>query len=693
MSDELRHNPDLDALWEEAGKAVEKFAQKTNQAATDLRKNDLLDEAFGVVKKSADATDKETKNLGSKLRVSSELFSRLNNAIQSTVIPQSKAMDRYHAALDSIVSKSSKLGAIGTALGAGPPNPSPRSSSGGIFKFYSAVAALEKLVKRIQAPFGAFSKALSFGAQEVAAEFQHMVGQLKDFGNSVGAGVSKLFATVQPYVAPAITAMAGAFQSVATNVVKFSALAGAAFGGAATNIGAAVGASLGALASALGSTSAGVARGGAALCGALGSAAKFSGIKLAGSMTWLGDKIIALGGGILGNVLSSIQSVSSGGQSGHGAGGLKTGSEAVGALGGIFQSVAAMVAGPMAKIGGALIGGAESIGQFVGALNPGIMVQFNRVLQDLNAVIGTALEPIMQAIVPLLQEVADVVLPIAQKFAAILRPFMEAIAPLVSAFISLAATVMDAMMPVLDMLATALGGLAKMFTVIVDYWTKIFRAFVELAGALFKGLTGMDFADANKGLKQLFDDFASGMKKIASTMILVAAMIAKQFGATSFIDGLIKAHQKKPEGQAVGLAAAQNPAFKSIESLGRDLSLQAAIATSGAQPQRKIEDVGIDMLAELKKINEGKATLEDVLKNLPEILKSIPKALDALPGQMAEALKNLGVQARQAVGNVVVNEIKREWEKPALQKVLEFVPLIRVTNIGMRVAGYNGFGG
>ncbi len=530
------------------------------------------------------------------------------------------------------------------------PEPLPRGASDGLFRFYTEVLILENAIDDISIAMRAVGSKIAAGVNEVVAEFKHTAGQLQDFFAPSVEIVSKVFATIQPHITSSLSLMNSAFQATAITVAKFGAMVGDAFGSVSVAAGGAMVASISALASALGAVASNVARFGASLGSSFVNVAKLSGLKFAESLTWLGDKIIAFGGALMGKVASSFQSVAGGGQGGHGAGGIETGSKAIGSIGGVLQSAVAMITTPMATLAGGLIAGGESIGQFVGALNPGLMIQFQRTLQDLYAVVGTALEPVMQAIVPLLQEVGNTLYPIAKQFAEVLKPFLEAAAELTESLVKISGTVMEALLPLIDVLATTLGGLAKIVAAVVDFGRSLIAGLTELMGALYKSIFGINLFDATKGFRELLDEFAVGVRKTLNALLLMAAMVAKFFGADSFIKGLIEANKPKPQGQAVGLAAAQNPSYQSIESLGKQMALQAAIATAGVGKGKKNQDeLAADMLKQLEDINNGNGDINKVLAGLPQTLQDLPTAIkDAI----VEALKFVGVKGKAAAEEV-----------------------------------------
>lgn len=373
-----------------------------------------------------------------------------------------------------------------------------------------------------------------------------------------------------------------------------------------------------------------------------------------------------------------------------------------------FAAVASATVGPI--IG--MVGLANSISSFVETVNPGLVQQLNMTMRDMTAVIGTALNPVLQGLVPMIRQFADTLLPAARAVVAPLQRMMAAVAPLVSVYSRLFGVLMDALMPVVELIANVFEMFAPVLTTIANTFgmlvqalrpameilTSILQPILQLSaavsqvtGALMQivvaaimpvisvvqmllnmfldlvmvGLqplldvaTGLSqivaaVADAYRvlmsgfmalagslgsmfgGMKDWAKDgiqgLVSGFKQFVNYMILTAAKIAKFFGANSFVQGMIDSMKPKKE-DSTGLAAAQNPQYKSIEALGKDLALQAAVATGGGEAKKDPQE---DMLKELQKISQSDMTLADLLA--------------ALPGKIAEALKNGAWNAAKSV--------------------------------------------
>lgn len=273
----------------------------------------------------------------------------------------------------------------------------------------------------------------------------------------------------------------------------------------------------------------------------------------------------------------------------------------------------------------------NSIGKFVSAINPGLMQIFNQTMQSLNATIGVALEPVMQALIPVVQGVADAMLPLMRQLAPIIGVVTKSFEIVAQKMIDGFAAIFQALMPVIDIVGKMVGvfaqivgtGIATVLQLVASLLEDLVSALTEL---LAKSL-GVDVKDAADALVRAF-------QQLVRNVVLVAAKLMMMVGFTKGVDALIKAVSgagAKRE-SAVGLAVAQNPQFKSIEEVGRGVQ-QAAFAASimGGKKEMKTEDYLAGITDQLKDIRAG--------IGVEELKKEIIETLTALPTKMVKAIK------------------------------------------------------
>jgi hypothetical protein len=322
----------------------------------------------------------------------------------------------------------------------------------------------------------------------------------------------------------------------------------------------------------------------------------------------------------------------------------KAGGAAVGAAtGGMAAGAAALAAAPVAFLE-MVQGLASKIGSFVDAVNPGIMVQLDMATRDLTAVIGTALAPIMQAIVPIIKDFASALLPVARLVAETFGRIIESLQPAIDAITEIFFIAAATLMPIVEMVGDIFTTIAPIFTALAAVAKAIWLAFGTLVTALvgiMRDLFGFNVGDALK-------DFAEGvqvaMNNLVTVLVRGIASLMKFFGFTSALSNLTKFFKglAAPKASAEGIAAAQNAQVKSIESVGRDAALAAVIASvvPGGKAGKKPEDFYADMVAELEGIGGNGTDLVAAINALPAKIASSVASL--IPKPVKSAVQAVG---------------------------------------------------
>ena len=331
-----------------------------------------------------------------------------------------------------------------------------------------------------------------------------------------------------------------------------------------------------------------------------------------------------------------------------GGGGIKAVAKASGvaigaATGGMAAGAAALAAAPVAFLE-MVQGLAGKIGSFVDAVNPGIMVQLDMATRDLTAVIGTALAPIMQAIVPIIKDFASALLPVARLVAETFGRIIESLQPAIDAITEIFFIAAATLMPIVEMVGDIFTTIAPIFTALAAVAKAIWLAFGTLVTALvgiMRDLFGFNVGDVLK-------DFAEGVQVAMNNLIAVLvrgiASLLKFFGFTSALSNLTKFFKglAAPKASAEGIAAAQNAQVKSIESVGRDAALAAVIASvvPGGKAGKKPEDFYADMVAELEGIGGNGTDLVAAINALPAKIASSVASL--IPKPVKSAVQAVG---------------------------------------------------
>lgn len=320
---------------------------------------------------------------------------------------------------------------------------------------------------------------------------------------------------------------------------------------------------------------------------------------------------------------------------------------ALGALGtalGAAAGVAAIFTAAVVGAAAAVVGAIFVARHFVEAFDPSTVLAFDSILQDLTAVVGSVLTPVVSeatrvihAFASSLYSAASNVLPAvrvaAKAFADVLLTAMPivsawagyvgAVAPL---FADLARSMADYLMPAVRGLATAMVG-----------WVEVIKAVLKSVLVPLAAIFGN-----TKSLGQAF-----GM-----LVVVLSAVIFRLLGMAGATDAMIASLQDGGgKRDAMGLAAAKNARLTGIETLGRE-TLQRAFTTSGRAGQEggDVDDQQFrNELAAMAKKIQG----TDLATTITAAIRAaigIPTPQQAL-GKAKNALENFPGHAVFAPGN------------------------------------------
>ncbi|WP_171473809.1 hypothetical protein [Frigoriglobus tundricola] len=359
----------------------------------------------------------------------------------------------------------------------------------------------------------------------------------------------------------------------------------------------------------------------------------------------------------------------------------KKADEAAGAslgLGGVLSVAAGAVAAVVAGLSAAF----DVTKQWAGALEPGLIQQFDQAMRNVQATLGQAftgifdqginflgklagfINPVMQQLKPVIDELTNTAIknmtgsiriavtqfaalvPVlrtvalfAEYFGAQLRPVVAilgalvavALAPLVIAF-----NILNAILsPVIKVLSAVFDGL----TGIIETFTTIFQVVIDSINAALQSLFGGTVTDMVKGVKNAFAE-------LRAAIVLAAARLALLFGATDFVKRL--RDSLNPTGQQ----AAGPASIKSLEQIGKDLA-QASVNAAGAGEAGE-EDATAKLVGKLDAmLNDNKENTNAIvnaikLLKLPgsETLAETGKFLDAPVGYVTSGVREkLGLES------------------------------------------------
>ncbi len=137
----------------------------------------------------------------------------------------------------------------------------------------------------------------------------------------------------------------------------------------------------------------------------------------------------------------------------------------------------------------------EQIGAAVAKFNPALMTQLSLVLDDLTAVVGEILEPILKAGVVLLRQFADGLNVMVPAFA----PLTDVVVRLIQLFGSLLIPYMQIFTPIIQVVGVAIGQLIPLFELMATWITKLANVYVQAIRYLINAYN--DFANSTIGKK------------------------------------------------------------------------------------------------------------------------------------------------------------------------------------------------
>lgn len=266
--------------------------------------------------------------------------------------------------------------------------------------------------------------------------------------------------------------------------------------------------------------------------------------------------------------------------------------------------------------------------QWVEALNPGLMQQFNRSIRDLQATFGHAFAPIFDRAIDFFEDLAGMVFPIMEK----LRPIVDELAS--EGFANLETT--------LGLLADVIDITIEMFKPLIDAY-RVFEAriagVVEVLDGLWKvvrtafdtlnALVGKeDIADTVKQVRQQFHELTKSMVVFVAQVARAAASLGFLAG-NAFVDNLIKAFEPK-----VGEKAAGPVSTQSLESIAKQMA-EASYQAAGGGGEK--EATNKDIVDALKEVKSGQDTGSvNIVQTVKDILKWLQ---DHEPGKVYEQAK------------------------------------------------------
>lgn len=277
---------------------------------------------------------------------------------------------------------------------------------------------------------------------------------------------------------------------------------------------------------------------------------------------------------------------------------------------------------------------------FVSALQPALVEQFGRALNDLQATIGVAftgifeqaiglfrsvsaaLLPVFQALKPVVDELVSTVLAVLKSSMATVTPILLAVVPLLRLVADVLGLLVAVMQPVItafnlvtQVLTSVIGSVLNILVAAIEPFVKLIEAFAnglqdvlnlfsvmlrvlfDMFNDFVKSFAGTEFQDL---IKQVTDAFRELLKAI----VIAAVKLSMLAGNTNFAQRLRDALN------AQGQTAAGQTSLKSLEQIGKDLALAS---TNAAGTSTSKDATNADIVKTLDKLIEANKTNNDSL--------------------------------------------------------------------------------
>ena len=208
--------------------------------------------------------------------------------------------------------------------------------------------------------------------------------------------------------------------------------------------------------------------------------------------------------------------------------------------GGIVGGLASLALGPVgaafSMITGSVKAASDAIamfGGFVAKANPAVMAQVGLAMNDLQGVIGRALVPEVQKLIPVLRFLGD-----SMDF--VMKILMPVITPLVNAFkmlamplIELEAVVVQFLAPALDIFAVAVEGFAIMLDPVIQLLAEIVESFTQLIDSFLGGIP------ITKLMKDGFEILGQVMKILVGAIVSILGLFMSGMGVILQLAGFL----------------------------------------------------------------------------------------------------------------------------------------------------------
>lgn len=322
----------------------------------------------------------------------------------------------------------------------------------------------------------------------------------------------------------------------------------------------------------------------------------------------------------------------------------------------------------VAGAAGAAVGALEALvnvsTQFAGLLSPTLLQVFNTALKDLQATVGVALLPVLQAaagatrefgelLLPAMRELAPVVAEIAnimrgqlsvemQVVVAVVRaliPVLSAVSSIMAVTTEITKGLLSALVPIITAIGTNFSQLAGVIKIIMAPLQVIFAILsdVQRVASAFGTALQAVFASFNPlgkvvgGVAGAMDGLRGGFQALLKAVVIVGAGLIKLFGGSlgdQFLKEFSTALQGGQTASNRGIRPAEQAQFVDIAQIGKNIALAASMASPGS-----VDKSDSEIFKQLAK------TVDDIRTGKTDVNKALEKLLlEDVPAAIAKAL-------------------------------------------------------
>jgi hypothetical protein len=272
------------------------------------------------------------------------------------------------------------------------------------------------------------------------------------------------------------------------------------------------------------------------------------------------------------------------------------------------------IAGALGDLQKTLEGLAASVVQFVQALAPGIVMEFQQALKDVQATIGSAFTGAVSVFASVAREIGGILLPAMQQLKPIVDTLANAVGTQLTAVVRIVVSLFQAFAPVLQVIADGLNQLSKLVSDVVGVFTALVKTFTTMLTTLLGSDTG--------GFREAFKGLADIVRQVVKAMVSLYATLSSFFGEDTrrglrlFADSLDK-EAKDREDRANGLrAAATNAQVTDVQSIVKQAQLAAFTAAGTGGVREKTDNEFLREIAgDVRRAADSRSTIKEALES------------------------------------------------------------------------------